>query len=141
MTAYVRSLGDTVTRLDRIEPGLNEATPGDPRDTTTPDAMLSSMRATLVGQALSPASRKQINTWLIRNKTGDRRLRAGLPANWLVGDKTGSGGNGSTNDVAVIWPPGRGPILLASYLTQTSAAPEVRDAALADVARLVATTV
>src|SRR5262245_27699162 len=105
LTAYTRSLGDTVTRLDRIEPELNEATPGDVRDTTTPAAMAANLRALALEKALSAVSREQLVRWLIGNKTGDTRLRAGLPAGWRVGDKTGSGERGTTNDVGVFWPP------------------------------------
>src|SRR5829696_2557262 len=99
LTAYVRSLGDDTTRLDRIETALNEAAPGDPRDTTTPAAMLGTMQKLLVGEALSRASREQLTAWLVANKTGDQRLRAGVPQGWRVGDKTGTGGHGATNDI------------------------------------------
>src|SRR5262249_10570222 len=107
LTAYARSLGDAVTRLDRVEPELNEALPGDPRDTTTPAAMLANLRALVLESALSAASRAQLERWLVGNKTGDTRLRAGLPAGWRVGDKTGSGERGTTNDVGLFWPPDR----------------------------------
>ena len=106
ITDYARTLGDTITRLDRIEPDLNEAVPGDPRDTTTPQAMLGNVRQLVLGKALSAASKEQLTKWLIGNKTGDTRLRAGLPAGWRTGDKTGSGERGTTNDVGVVWPPG-----------------------------------
>jgi beta-lactamase class A len=137
LTAYARSLGDEFTRLDRIEPDLNEATPGDPRDTTTPYAMLRAMQKIVIGPALSPASREQITRWLIDNKTGDKKLRAGLPAGWRVGDKTAGGGHGTNNDIGVLWPPSRAPVLVASYLTQTSADLGVRDRAIAEVGQLV----
>nr|WP_254453699.1 class A beta-lactamase [Siccirubricoccus sp. G192] len=94
LTAYLRSLGDTVTRLDRIEPELNEAIPDDPRDTTTPAAMLANLQALALGPALSAGSREQLVGWLLGNRTGDTRLRAGLPDGWRTGDKTGSGGEG-----------------------------------------------
>jgi beta-lactamase class A len=139
LTAYARSLGDPVTRLDRIEPDLNESIPGDPRDTTSPAAMLSNLRALLTGNALSAPSRDKLTAWLVANKTGDTRVRAGLPAGWRVGDKTGSGDQGSTNDIGIIWPPGRAPILFATYLTRTSASADDRNAALADVGRAVVT--
>jgi beta-lactamase class A len=117
LTAYLRSLGDKVTRLDRNEPDLNEATPGDPRDTTTPEAMLATMKQDHAG--LRPCrmpSRKLIVQWLLGNKTGDQRLRALLPAGWRVGDKTGTGARGSTNDIGLLWPPGgRAPLLVAAY--------------------------
>jgi beta-lactamase class A len=139
--AYARTLGDTITRLDRNEPTLNEAIPGDPRDTTTPNAMLKDMQALLLGNALSDASRGQLMQWLIGNKTGDTRLRAGLPSGWKVGDKTGTGERGSTNDVAIVRPPNRKPILVTVYLTQTAASAEKRNAAVAAVGRAVAKAV
>jgi len=137
-TAFARSLGDAVTRLDRNEPTLNEALPGDPRDTTSPIAMLHSLRTLVLGQALSPASRAQLTEWIVHNKTGDKRLRAGVPG-WKVGDKTGTGDRGSSNDIGVLWPPGGGaPVVVTCYMTGVPAAPQVRDAAIAQVARHVA---
>jgi len=106
LTAYMRSLGDTHTRLDRIEPGLNEARAGDPRDTTTPAAIVGTMQKILLGNTLQPASRARLLQWLDDNKTGGQRIRAGLPAEWKVGDKTGTGENGATNDIAILRPPG-----------------------------------
>ncbi|CAN7442260.1 class A beta-lactamase [Variovorax sp. LjRoot290] len=137
LTAFMRSIGDTNTRLDRTEPALNEGRPGDPRDTTTPAAMTRSMQKILLGDVLSPASRAQLLQWLDANKTGDERIRAGVPADWKVGDKTGSGENGA-NDVAILRPPGRAPILLSVYLTQTRAPAAVRNRALASVAAVAA---
>jgi beta-lactamase class A len=138
VTAFARSLDDGATRLDRTEPDLNEARPGDRRDVTTPAAMLADLEKLVLGSVLSPAGRQRLVGWLMANKTGDRRLRAGLPADWRVGDKTGSGAHGTSNDVGVIWPPGRPPILLATYLTTSAATPEHRDATLAAVGRSVA---
>jgi beta-lactamase class A len=138
LTAWLRSLGDPVTRLDRVEPDLNQALPGDPRDTTSPAAMVSTMRRLLLGDALSPASRNRLTGWLVANQTGGRRLRAGLPADWRVGDKTGSGANGSTNDIAILWPAGRPPLLAAVYLTETHAADDDRDTVHVEIARLIA---
>jgi beta-lactamase class A len=138
LTAYARSLGDQITRLDRIETDLNEATPGDLRDTTTPAAMLENLRQIALGDVLSRRSRERLTTWLIANKTGDKRLRAGLPADWRVGDKTGAGGNGATNDIAVIWPPGRGPIVVTAYFAESPASPDDRNIVLAQVGRLIA---
>jgi len=100
LTSFMRSLGDTVTRLDRRETELNEAAPGDPRDTTTPLAVLDILRKAVLGNALSASSREQLSAWLVANKTGDKRLRAGVPKGWRVGDKTGSGSNNATNDIA-----------------------------------------
>lgn len=138
ITAYARSLGDDITRLDRIEPELNEATPGDPRDTTTPAAMAKNLKLLATGTALSAASRDQLIAWLVGCKTGDAKLRAGLPKNWRVGDKTGSGDHGSNNDAAVIWPDGKPPVIVTSYFTETTAPDDKRNAAHAAVGRTVA---
>jgi beta-lactamase class A len=138
ITAFARRLGDTETRLDRAEPMLNEAAPGDPRDTTTPRAMVGSMRAAALGEALSPASRDRLVGWLVGATTGRQRLRAALPPGWRGGDKTGSGERGTTNDVAVFWPPGhRSPMVIAAYLTDSAATWDARQAALAAVGRVV----
>lgn len=138
LTAYMRSLGDSVTQLDRTEPTLNEAAPGDPRDTTTPAAMVDILRKTVLGTALTASSREQLAAWLVGSKTGDKRLRAGLPKGWKVGDKTGSGGNNATNDIAVIWPPDRPPIIVAAYYVEARATDDQRNAVLADVGRIAA---
>jgi len=138
ITEYARSLGDELTRLDRIEPDLNESTPGDPRDTTTPAAMAKNLKALATGTALSAGSRDQLIAWLVGCKTGDTKIRAGLPKSWRVGDKTGSGSHGSTNDVAVIWPEGRPPVIVAVYLTETAAPDDKRNAAHAAVGHAVA---
>ncbi|MGK9168244.1 class A beta-lactamase [Inquilinus limosus] len=140
LTAFLRSLGDDISRLDRIEPELNAyAGPGDPRDTTTPAAVLETLRKLLFGDALSRRSRDQLAAWLITNKTGDTRLRAGFPADWLVGDKTGTGGNKekSTNDVAIAWPPGRGAVIVTAYCELPSASFEQRNAVIAEIGRIV----
>ncbi len=136
-TAYARSLGDTVTRLDRIEPALTSAIPGDPRDTTSPAAMLGTLRNLVLGTALAMGSREMLIGWLLGSRTGAARLRAGMPG-WRVGDKTGSGARGTTNDVAVAWPPGRAPIVVTAYLTETAVPPAQRNATLAAVGRAVA---
>jgi beta-lactamase class A len=139
VTAFARSIGDPVTRLDRNETTLNEALEGDPRDTTTPAAMLANMRELLLGERLSSASREQLITWLVANKTGDARLRAGLPKAWRVGDKTGTGDHGTANDIAIVWPTGRAPLLITTYLTgATHASAAQRDAAIAKVGALAA---
>lgn len=139
--AFLRAAGDRTTRLDRIEPHLNEGTPGDPRDTTTPNAMVATARTLLFGSALSPAARRQLTGWLVANTTGGTRLRAGLPRGWRVGDKTGTGDT-SANDVGVLWPrAGRPPILVASYLTEARGTQTERYAVHADVARAIAAAV
>ncbi len=139
VTAYARTLGDTVTHLDNSEPLLNHAKPVGlaKSDTTSPIAMVNDLQTLVLGNALAPSSRDQLKAWLLGCKTGDKRLRAGLPDGWQCGDKTGSGDNGATNDIGVLWPPQRPPVIVAAYLTQTAAAYEQREAALADVARAI----
>jgi beta-lactamase class A len=133
VTSFARRLGDPLTRLDRIEPALNEAVPGDPRDTTSPGAMAENLRKLMFGNALAKASSEQLKAWLLANKTGDARLRARLPAGWRVGDKTGSGERGSTNDAGILWRPDAPPIIVAAYLTETEASASQRNEALAAV--------
>jgi beta-lactamase class A len=138
LTRFARSLGDTTTRLDRNEPTLNTAIPNDPRDTTTPSAMLADLNALVFGSALSTSSRIQLTQWLLANKTGTARLRAGLPTTWRIGDKTGSGDNGTTNDIAILWPPHAAPLIACVFLTGTKATADQRNATLAAVARALA---
>jgi beta-lactamase class A len=138
LTKYLRSLGDNVTRLDRNEPSLNTAIAGDPRDTATPRSMLNSTKALLLGKELSEDSRKRLEEWLIANTTGGNRLRAGLPAGWRVGDKTGTGENGATNDVAIVWPQDKAPILIVTFFVGSKAERAERESAIAEVARVVA---
>src|SRR4051794_21242410 len=109
LTAYIRSLGDEITRLDRRETELNEATPGDPRDNTTPAAMVELMRKTVLETALSPSSREQLTAWLVANKTGDKRLRAGLPKHWRGGGKKGPRSQKTNNEGARLLAPRPGP--------------------------------
>ena len=138
VTQYARSIGDSVTRLDRTEPELNSADAGDPRDSTTPQAMARNLETLTLGPALSPASRELLIGWLVGCKTGDARLRAGLPGNWRIGDKTGSGEHGTRNDVAVAWPPGRAPVVITAYLTQMTADDNSRNAIFAAIGKAVA---
>ena len=138
LTSFVRALGDKTTRLDRMEPDLNSAIPGDERDTTTPAAMRDDLVRLLTGDVLSPASRRQLETWLVGNQTGAQMIRAGVPTTWRVGDKTGRGANGATNDVAVLRPPNRPPIFLAIYSVGSTASVNERTATVAEVARVVA---
>jgi beta-lactamase class A len=118
MTAFARSLGDRVTRLDRIEPALSEARPGDPRDTTSPEAIGADLEALVLGTVLGSAERARLTRWLVGNTTGATRIRAGVPQGWTVADKTGSGGYGTGNDIAVLWPPRRSPIVLTVMSTR-----------------------
>ncbi len=137
LTRFARTLGDDVTRLDRWETALNEATPGDPRDTTTPLAMRADLRKLVLGDALSKPSRDLLQTWLLGCKTSDARLKATLPADWRVGDKTGSGEHGSANDIGLIWRPNRKPIIVTVYLTDTAESPSQRNATIASVGQLI----
>ncbi|MBJ7289483.1 MAG: class A beta-lactamase [Williamsia sp.] len=121
VTAFARSIGDPVTRLDRRETELNTAIPGDPRDTSTPAAEASNLRTVLLeapDATVAPAKpdREQLVDWMIRNTTGATKIRAGLPG-WTVADKTGGGDHGSANDVAVVWPPGGGAPLVLAIMT------------------------
>lgn len=137
LTGFLRRQGDRVTRLDRIEPELNTAVPGDPRDTTSPDAMVGLMQTLLLGDRQPAASRARLIDWLVGNTTGGATLRAGLPPSWRVGDKTGRGDHGTTNDVAITWPDNSAPLLIATYLTGTDADGTARNAAHAEVAQVV----
>jgi beta-lactamase class A len=137
VTDFVRTLGDVSTRLDRNEPELNSNLPGDLRDTTTPLAMASSVRAVVLGRHLSVPSRAHLTAWMVASTTGQRRLRAGLPDHWRVGDKTGGGARGALNDVAVAWPSVGSPLVLAVFMSGSTAPVETREAAHAVAARLV----
>ena len=136
LTAFLRTLGDGVSRLDRREPELNEAAPGDERDTTTPAAAAHALHRTVLGNALSPASRAQLAAWLVNSRTGDKRIRAGVPPGWRVGDKTGSGAHNTTNDVAVLWPPHGAARIVTVFYADATASEDERNAVLAEVGRL-----
>jgi beta-lactamase class A len=137
VTAYARSIGDTEFRLERWETELNSAIPGDHRDTTTPVAMARSLQKLVLGDALPPAQRKQLKDWLLGNTTGATRIRAGVPAGWPVADKTGAGDYGTVNDIAVIWPHGKAPIVLAVYLTQPGKDDKIRPEFHGEAAKIV----
>jgi beta-lactamase class A len=139
LTAFCRAWGDPVTRLDRNEPTLNANDPDDVRDTTSPRAMADMMRAVLCGAVLSQSSQERLLGWMRACETGKDRLRAGLPAGWSVGDKTGTGERGACNDVGVAVPPGRAPILIAVYMSDGPAPEEKLEDAHVAVARLVST--
>jgi beta-lactamase class A len=141
LTQFMRSIGDRVTRLDRTELELNTNLPGDPRDTTTPQAIANSMEKVLLGDVLSTQSRLQLIAWLRQSTTGMRRLRAGLPAHWKVGDKTGTGANGATNDVMIAWPPGRSAVIAAVYLSESTQPVSALEQAHAAIGRVLAATV
>lgn len=138
VTAFARSIGDQDTRLDRNEPDLNSAIPGDPRDTTTPQAIGEDMPRLLSGNALGAASQQMLENWMVASKTGLKRVRAGLPNGWVVGDKTGSGANGSANVIAIIRPENRATLFASVYLTGSRAPAEELDAVHMEVGRIIA---
>lgn len=139
VTAFCRRLGDDITRLDRTEPTLNiHDGPDDQRDTTTAAAMAETLRKLLFTDVLSAASRSQLAAWLITNKTGNTRLRASLPGDWLVGDKTGTNGDeyGNNNDIAVIWPPDRAPLIVTAFCEIPRISSRDRDAVIAEIGHI-----
>lgn len=141
VTAYARSIGDCEFHLDRWETDLNTAIPSDHRDTTTPEAMGRSLQRLALEDALEAHPKEQLLDWLRGNTTGAARIRAGVPADWPVGDKTGTGSYGTVNDVAVLWPPQRAPIVLAVYTTQKTKDAKARNDVIASAARVVASWV
>ena len=138
VTVYATSLGDDTTHLDRMELDLNHVGPGDERDTTTPSAMLHDLEMIFLGQVLSDASRARLTAWVRGAQNGLKRLRAGLPADWIVGDKAGTGPASETNDIAIAWRPKRAPVLITAYYAGSSAPFDVRETVLAEVGRIVA---
>ncbi len=138
VTRFARALGDSVTRLDRIELALNDVAPGDERDTTSPSAMADNMRKIALGSVLSDRARAQLINWLKKGTIGAARLRAGFPANWQAGDKPGTGPRAETNDVAIAWPATRPPIIVSAYYVGSSAPDDAREHVLSEVGRIVA---
>jgi beta-lactamase class A len=143
VTEYACTLGDGVTQLDRIEPALNSAIPGDPRDTTSPAATAADMRRILLGSALAPRSRARLQRWMEQCKTGLTLIRAGIPRPWRAGDKTGLGGShnalgaaNTRNDIAIVFPRNAPPVVVTAYLTGAAVSAKRRDGALSDVGRL-----
>ena len=133
------ALGDRTTRCDRYETDLSEAAPGDPRDTSTPRALATDLRAYALGDVLGDEKRAVLTDWLRRNTTGDALIRAGTPAGWPVGDKTGTGGYGTRNDIAVVWPPHSAPITIAVLSRRASRGAKPQDALIARAARVALT--
>ena len=115
VTAFWRSAGDDVSRLDDPEPFLNRVPLGDDRDTTTPRAMAANLKRLVLGDLLSDRSRTELKSWLLGSVTGFERLRAGLPPNWVVGDKTGNNGRDAAGDIAIAWPSPAAPIVACMY--------------------------
>ena len=137
VTEFMRSIGDQVTRLDRIEPELNSNLPGDPRDTTTPRAMADSMLRIFTQDVLSLPARAVLIDWMNGSRTGMDRVRAEMPRSWQVGDKTGTGQNGAVNDLVIAYPPERRPILIAVYMSESELPLKDLAAAQAEIGRLV----
>ncbi|MGW0434185.1 class A beta-lactamase [Micromonospora sp. NPDC003197] len=131
----LRDLGDQVTDPERRETSLNDVKPGDQRDTTTPRAFATNLRAYAVDDALSAEDRDVLVDWLRRNTTGDKLIRAGVPTGWSVGDKTGSATYGTRNDIAVVWPPNGAPIVLAIMSDHSEKDAKYDDALIAEAAK------
>jgi beta-lactamase class A len=138
LTTFVRSIGDGITRFDRNEPSLNTNEPGDERDTTTPRAMADTMLKIFTQDVLSVASRAMLIDWMTQARTGLDRVRAGLPRNWQAADKTGTSQNGAYNNLAIAWPPGRRPIFIAAFISESTQAPKVLSTAHAHIGAVVA---
>ncbi|SKB04126.1 beta-lactamase class A [Prosthecobacter debontii] len=140
MTAFARSIGDSTFRLDRWETELNTAIPGDVRDITSPAAMAHDLQRLLLGHGLSPQQRNQLSTWMRGNTTGAARIRAAVPSDWEVADKTGSGDYGTTNDIGILFPPNQSPIILAIYFTQKTSQAPMRNDIIAAATKIVLET-
>ncbi|MGK5628928.1 class A beta-lactamase [Streptomyces sp. URMC 123] len=139
LDAALEEMGDDVIRMERREPELSRWTPGELRDTSTPRAMAEDLRAFVLGDALGKDEREQLTRWLRTNVTGDELIRAGVPKDWVVGDKTGTGSyHGARNDIAVVWPPGGAPIVMAIMSNRTAKDAAYDNKLIADAASVVA---
>ncbi|MFJ6247357.1 MULTISPECIES: class A beta-lactamase [unclassified Streptomyces] len=139
LQAVLRSLGDDVTRMDRIEPELGDWRPGEVRDTSSPRALAGDLRAFVLGDVLRAPERERLTTWLKTNLTGDETIRAGVPDTWVVGDKTGTATTyGGRNDMAVVWPPDGAPIVMAILSTRSDREAEPDNRLIARAASVVA---
>lgn len=136
LQAALRGQGDATTHVDRTEPALNEAIPGDTRDTSTPRALGTDLRRLLLGGMLTTGRRQLLTSWLVGNTTGGPYIRAGIPSGWKVGDKTGNGGYGTRNDIAIAWPPSGSPIIIAILSDRGSADASSDDALIADATKV-----
>ena len=137
LTVFWRSIGDAVSRLDHYEPELNRSPPGDPHDTTTPAAMAGNLRHLILGKVLSPSSRERLTGWMLGCKTGDNRLRAGLPQDWGGGDKTGNNGKDACGDIAVTWSTRGEPVLICAYTQGGAPTPSQVETVFAGIGRFV----
>jgi beta-lactamase class A len=136
LTAFWRATGDAVSQLDHNEPELNRSPPGDPHDTMTPAAMAGNLRRFVLGDVLSPGSRQHLTEWLVGCKTGNNRLRGGLPREWRIGDKTGNNGKDACGDIAIAWPGAGGPVLVCAYTQGGSPTPKQFEAVFAEIGRM-----
>ncbi|WP_212974644.1 class A beta-lactamase [Bacillus sp. J14TS2] len=133
----MREIGDTIIKSDRFETDLNEAIPGDSRDTSTPKALATSLQAFAIKEDLLPEDKRTILLeWLKKNTTGDNLIRAGVPEGWEVGDKTGAGSYGTRNDLAIVWPPGREPIVMAILSSRDTENAEYNDELIKQAAEI-----
>ncbi|MDW1590691.1 MULTISPECIES: CARB family carbenicillin-hydrolyzing class A beta-lactamase [unclassified Vibrio] len=137
VTMFLRTIGDKATRLDRIEPRLNEATPGDSRDTTTPNAILNTLRTLVEGETLSYESRVQLKIWMQDNKVSDSLMRSVLPTGWSIADRSGAGGHGSRGINAIIWKENHRPVYISIYVTETELSLQARDQLVAQISQLI----
>ncbi|HZE30045.1 MAG TPA: class A beta-lactamase [Actinoallomurus sp.] len=135
LTAYLRGLGDTVSRMDDYEPKLNRMSPQSPRDTTTPRVIAADYQKLVLGDALTADKRALLKDWLERNLTGAERIRAGLPKGWTVADKTGTGDYGRTNDIAIVWPPHTAPLVVAIMSDRSGYSTPPKDVLIAETTR------
>ena len=137
LTAFWRATGDAVSRLDHNEPELNRSRPGDPNDTTTPAAMAGNVRRFLLGEVLSQTSRGHLTEWMINCKTGDNRLRAGLPKHWKIGNKTGTNGEDAAGDIAMTWPTSGGAVVICAYTQGGAPKPDQFTAVFTKIGKMV----
>lgn len=137
LTEFLKVAGDDVTRLDRWEPELNEALPDDPRDTTTPKAMVETLNRLLFDDVLSAASRKQLLTWMENDQVADALIRASLPAGWYIADKSGAGERGTRAIVAALGPDGKPEKIVAIYMAETGASMDERNAQIAAIGTVI----
>lgn len=137
VTMFLRTIGDKATRLDRLEPRLNEATPGDNRDTTTPNAMVNTLRTLIEGETLSYESRVQLKIWMQDNKVSDSLMRSVLPTGWSIADRSGAGGHGSRGINAIIWKENHRPVYISIYVTETELSLQARDQLIAQISQLI----
>ena len=137
LTEFWRRAGDMLSRLDHNEPELNRSPPGDPHDTTTPAAMAGNLRRLLLGTVLTPDSREHLTEWMVNCKTGNNRLRGGLPADWKIGDKTGNNGKDASGDIAIAWLNAGGPVLVCAYTQGGSPTPPQFEAVFKEIGTMV----